>query len=336
MQHQSQQTATDTAANGAPETEQPIQPQQRNGSLLDEVISSGRFGAERERLRFEEERFTFQQRRARLYAKSGLFAGQKDLTEEQAIAQAMVRIELGASMGFSEAEALQGIRVINGETSIAAALRAARMQAAGYSWSVEWLGTEDNCEGCRLWLSFKGHPMVDPAGNPVSVAFTKTDATKMLTTLWENGNKKRASILEKENWKMSPRNMYFARAVTNAQRFYAPGVLSVNLPSIEEAQDFSDSRGQAEEIPEGVYQGTRADQQRIAEQKIAELRAQKNAVPAEATNEREARGESQPETKQPEEGELTAEENRKLDAEITAQEAPTHARPKPVFGRGRD
>ena len=226
--------------NVAPEPEQPQSQHRPQTPLLEEVISSGRFGAERERLRFEEERFTFQQRRARLYAKSGLFAGQKDLTEEQAIAQAMVRIELGASMGFSEAESLQGIRVINGETAIAAALRAARMQSAGYAWSIEWMGTEDAPAGCRLWLYFKGKPLLDPQGKHVSVAFTKTDAQKMLTTIWENNQKKRVSILEKENWKMSPKNMYFARAVTNAQRFYAPGVLSVNIPSIEEAQDFSE------------------------------------------------------------------------------------------------
>lgn len=219
-----------------PEHGQPKRP----ADLLEEVISSGRFGVERERLRFEEERFTFQQRRARLYAKSGLFASQKDLSEDQAIAQAMVRIELGASMGFSEAESLQGIRVINGETAIAAALRAARMQAAGYTWVLEWYGTEAAPTGCRVWPSYKGRPIIGKDGAPVSVAFLEVDAKKMLTTVWENNVKKRTSILEKENWKMSPRNMYFARAITNTQRFYAPGVLSVNLPSIEEAMDFSE------------------------------------------------------------------------------------------------
>jgi len=61
----------------------------------------------------------------------------------------------------------------------------------------------------------------------------------MLTTVWDDKTKqkRRCSILEKDNWKMSPRNMYFARAITNTQRFYAPGVLNPSLLSTEEAMD---------------------------------------------------------------------------------------------------
>jgi hypothetical protein len=79
----------------------------------------------------------------------------------------------------------------------------------------------------------------------VSVAYMKSDAQKMLTTItdWEGvpqggrPNKKRVSILEKDNWKMTPKNMYFARVISNTQRWYAPGVLNPNLLSFEEAMD---------------------------------------------------------------------------------------------------
>jgi hypothetical protein len=215
----------------APEQTMPAEPAPR---LLDSVIDTT---AEMQKLKMEEEKFTFQQRRAKLFAASGLFSA-KDLNPDMAVAQAMVRIELGESMGISPAESLQGIYVINGQTAISSAVRAARMQASGYSWQIEWIGTEDDCKGCRLWLYYRGKPLIGRDGKEVSVAFTEKDAQKMKTQIWENGNKRSASILEKDNWKMSPRNMYFARAITNAQRFHAPAALSTNILSYEEALDF--------------------------------------------------------------------------------------------------
>lgn len=216
-------------------------------TLLESVIDTT---AELQRLRYEEARFTFQQRRAKLFAASGLFA-QKDLDRDTAVAQAMVRIELGESMGISPAESLQGIYIINGQTAVSSAVRAARMQTSGYSWEIEWCGTEEECTGCKLWLYYRGKPITDSrTKQQATVSFLKRDAEKMLTTLWEDSKKRRASILEKDNWKMSPRNMYFARAITNAQRFYAPAVLSANLLSVEEALDFPvEEPAQREETP---------------------------------------------------------------------------------------
>src|SRR6185312_9847401 len=125
--------------------------------------------------------------------------------------------------------------VINGQTCIMSALRASRMQGAGYTWDIQWHGPEADCTGCTIWLKHHGKPMLEavrdkdgiPArsadGKPemrqVRVSFLKRDAEQMLTTIWENNSKKRVSILEKDNWKMSKRNMYFARAITNAQRW---------------------------------------------------------------------------------------------------------------------
>ena len=119
------------------------------------------------------------------------------------------------------------------------------MQLAGYSWDIDWIGGRENCQGCTIWLKYRGKPVIDRNGNPVSESFTKADATAMLTTVWDDKTrqKRRCSILEKDNWKMSPRNMYFARAITNTQRFYAPGVLNPSLLSTEEAMDVEVSEG---------------------------------------------------------------------------------------------
>ncbi len=302
------------------------------------------FDRDMAKLRFEEQRFNFQQRRAKLFAVSGLFSI-KNQSMEESIAQAMIKIELGESMGFSPAESLQGIHVISGATAVSAALRAARMQSAGFDWDVDWFGTEDKCTGCRLWLKLNGRPMLKPArdeaGTPilrddkpvmeqVSVSYRETDAAKMMTTLWEDGNKRRASILEKENWKMNPKNMYFARAITNAQRFHAPKVLSINLPSVEEAMDSDNAAADAEEIARMV-RPTAQERREVLEKKLAhvdrenESRAQQQQQKQEAPTVEAVREEdkaapaAEPHPEQPKE-----------QASVPS-EAPRAA--KPVFGR---
>lgn len=251
----------------------------------------------------EEQKFVLSQRRAKMYSMSGLFAD-KDIPpgSEVGVARAMVKIELGASMGFAEAEALQGIYVINGQTCVASALRAGRMQSAGYDWDVAWHGTEDECTGVTLWMKYQGKPMMVPVrnekGEPLKndagelvtqqarSSFKKVDAQRMLTTMWveENGKnvKKRVSILEKDNWKMSGRNMYFARAVTNAQRFFAPKVMSANLMSVEEAIDLESVIDETELRRTAVLPpaGTKKDAAEEIQRRKEELR--REASPPEA------------------------------------------------------
>lgn len=161
----------------------------------------------------EMQKFEMQQRAARLFAASGLFADIKGQNETQAIAQAFVKIALGDSMGFSPAESMQGIDLIQGRPAIGSQLRAARMQRAGYQWAVDQLDEK----GCILRI-FNGAQLLGVS------SFLEADA-------------KAANLLGKDNWKKNPRNMYFARAITNAQRWYAPGVLSGDVLSWEEAAD---------------------------------------------------------------------------------------------------
>jgi hypothetical protein len=276
---------------------------------LDDVAEET-MSRELQRLKVDETKFAFQQRRAKLFASSGLFAT-KGVDGQMAVAQAMVKIELGESMGFSPTESLQGIFVINGVTSIASALRASRMQAAGFSWDIDWLGPEGDCEGCRLWLYFNGKPVMKPrrddhggvktddAGKvlmeQVSEAFTKADALLMKTTLyeddpkfpgdWKKKIKKRVSVLEKENWQMSRRNMYFARCVTNLQRFHAAKVLKINMPSTEEVLDMDRGAGD-DSYPPSIdrYQaGSDQAAKSVLNGKMAELGIKDKSAPSEPT-----------------------------------------------------
>lgn len=219
----------------------------------------------REHIITQAEDFKHKQRLAGLFARSGCFSDVKGKTADQCIAMAFVKMSLGESMGFSEAESMTGVNLISGTPAVSAALRAARMQRAGYSWTIDWFQDRAGvCEGCRLWLFTNGKPVMkqkrDADGNPVldadsrpvfeqvNVAFMKKDAEMCKTKIWEGYGDKRtsrtASILEKDNWKNTPMNMYFSRAVTNLQRWYAPGVLSGDVPSVDEVLDGSYQPGQ--------------------------------------------------------------------------------------------
>jgi hypothetical protein len=247
----------------------------RIDSVIDETLR--RRNAE---LAFKQAEFTYLQRRAKLFSMSGLFGKSKDEEpgSETAIARALARIELGASMGFCEAESLQGIYIIADQLCVSSALRASRMRQAGYDWDIawHWSGEPRECVGITMWLG-RGRerdgrliPVLDHEGVPISVSYTREDAEKMLTTVWDNGQKRRVSILEKDNWRMSPKNMYFARCVTNMQRWHCSEVLNANLPTAEEVMDYDSS-------PADKIHGSREMQEQAAERKIAELR-QRGAV----------------------------------------------------------
>ena len=157
---------------------------------------------------------------------SGLFADIKGQSPEQSIAQAFVKISLGESMGFNPAESMTGIDIIQGRVAISANMRASRMQRAGYDWDIVQLDDK----GCSLKLKYRGEYILceevdGKTGEirkvPVVITFGETEAA-------------RAGLIGKENYKKNPRNMFFARAITNAQRWYAPGILSINILSAEE------------------------------------------------------------------------------------------------------
>lgn len=204
---------------------------------------------------YEIQKFELQQRSARLFAMSGLFADIKGQTPEQSIAQAFVKISLGDAMGFNPAESMTGIDLIQGRVAVGSSLRAARMQRAGYSWDI--LQLDD--KGCRLRLKFKADYLMceevdgktgDTRQVPVIVSFMVEDAA-------------RAGLIAKDNYKKNPRNMFFARAITNAQRWFAPGILGVDILSTEEAIDMAPLIDPEQAKSERVKAGTDLKADRI-------------------------------------------------------------------------
>ena len=120
----------------------------------------------------------------------------KDATNVQ---QALTKILAGRELGFGAITSLSKIYIVNERVALEAGLIGALVKRGNeYDYRITRL---DN-EGCSL--VFYKH------GKQVGIStFDKEDA-------------RRAGLLEKSNWKKYPRNMYFARALSNGGRWYCP------------------------------------------------------------------------------------------------------------------
>ena len=127
-------------------------------------------------------------------ARSGYFSDAREA------AQAVVKILAGREMGFGPIASMTGINIIQGRVATSANLMAAAVQASGrYSFRVKEL-TPDVC---RIAF-YEGQEQIG-----LSV-FTLEDARKAGT----------------KNLDRFPRNMLYARAMSNGVRWYCPSVMS--------------------------------------------------------------------------------------------------------------
>lgn len=225
-----------------PETQEQGEAERKMQSQLLEASVEETIRRTQQALMSEEVKFKHQQRIASLFAQSGYFEDLKGGDPRQNIARAVVKIQLGEALGLSPMESMQSVYMVNGRPTVDAQVRAARMKRCGYSWDI----LRHDTKGCTLAPRFKGEqimrqkhvagvPQFDKDGSPVmepvTVSFTEEDA-------------KSADLLGKrgEMYKKYPMNMYFSRALTNMQRWYAPEVLNgSNLLSPDEAIEVVDS-----------------------------------------------------------------------------------------------
>lgn len=136
------------------------------------------------------------ERVAKAMAASGFFQDAKS------ISQAIVKIMAGSEIGFGPFASMQGVNIIKGHPSYNANMLASSVKASGkYNYRIVTL-TDDKCD-----LVF--YENGQEAGHSV---FTITDAKRAGT-----GN------LDK-----FPRNMLFARAMSNGVRWYCPDVTNGN------------------------------------------------------------------------------------------------------------
>jgi hypothetical protein len=140
-----------------------------------------------------------------MMAASGFFQDTKDA------AQAAVKIIAGQELGFGPVASMTGIHIVQGRITLSANLIAAAIRRSGrYGYRI----LELSDEVCRLEFLEEG----------TSVGVT--DFT------WKDAE--RAQLAGKPIWKQYPRNMLFARAMSNGARFYCPDVFGGPVYTPEE------------------------------------------------------------------------------------------------------
>lgn len=126
------------------------------------------------------------------FYKSGMF---QDIKSAQ---QAVVKIMAGAEMGISPFQAMSGIHIIQGKPTIGAGLMASRVKASGkYNYKV----TEMTDKVCTI-------DFIEGGQTIGTSSFTIEDAKKAGT----------------KNLDKFPRNMLFARAMSNGVRWFCPDI----------------------------------------------------------------------------------------------------------------
>lgn len=145
-----------------------------------------------------------------VFAKSGMFPDVKSQ------AQAVVKILAGKELGLSPFESMGSIYVVNGRLSLTAKAKSGLIKRSKkYDYVIKKLD-ETECI-----LSF----VKDDAEIGIST-FTLKDAA-------------RAGIVNNTNWKNYPKNMLFARAISNGATFYCPEVIS-GYATYEELEDLGE------------------------------------------------------------------------------------------------
>jgi hypothetical protein len=157
------------------------------------------------------------------FFKSGMFS---DIKSAQ---QAVVKIMAGAEMGISPFAAMSGIHIIQGKPTIGAGLMAARVKGFGkYDYRV----LEHTDKVCSIEFGTKV-PGSDIKSLGIST-FTIEDAKKAGT----------------KNLDKFPKNMLFARAMSNGVKWYTPDIYENPVYVPEEMEQVTeDATAQVVETP---------------------------------------------------------------------------------------
>lgn len=131
---------------------------------------------------------------AKTFAESGMF------TDAKGMAQAFVKIQAGQEIGIPPFAAMSGIHIIQGKPTLGAGLIASAVKGSGkYDYRVK----EMSDKVCSIDF-LQGSEII---GNS---SFTIEDAKKALT----------------KNIDKFPKNMLFARAISNGVKWFCPDVFS--------------------------------------------------------------------------------------------------------------
>lgn len=149
-----------------------------------------------------------------IFSKSGYFG---TITPQQAVAKLL----FGQALGIPPALAMANIYVVQGRAALTAGAIAARIQQSGkYKYKIK----EQDDEKCVI--TFYERLPENKLGVLGESEFTLADAKK--------------AQLGGANWQKFPKNMLFARALTNGARWYTPEVFGGPIYTPEELREGAD------------------------------------------------------------------------------------------------
>lgn len=156
-----------------------------------------------------------------IFAQSGYFSDARDA------AQAVVKILAGRELGLPPIASMTGINIIKGKVSLSATVMAAVLRRnPDYDYRVR----EHTEDICRIEFFYKGE----------SIGVSKFD----------KGDAQKAGLFNGDNYKKYPRNMMFARAMSNGIRWYCPEILGGPVYTPGELDAGADSEGEGNEVRE--------------------------------------------------------------------------------------
>lgn len=157
---------------------------------------------------------------AKLFAESGMF------TDAKQMAQAFVKIQAGQEMGIGAFASMTGINIIMGKPAISAGLIAGAVKGSGkYDYKVKEMSEKI----CSIDF-FQSKEFI---GNST---FTIEDAKKQST----------------KNLDKFPKNMLFARAISNGQKWFCPDIFQISVYVPEEMPEQTEEINHIEVVEEKI------------------------------------------------------------------------------------
>ncbi|MEW6737147.1 MAG: hypothetical protein AB1489_38035 [Acidobacteriota bacterium] len=167
---------------------------------------------------------------AQILADSGFFADSKGA------AQCVVKILAGAELGFGPIASMAGIFVVKGKVTLSANLIAATIQRSKkYNFRVTRL---DNT-GCTITFFENGQEIG-------------------VSTFDEKDAKVAGLFGSTPTWRSFPRNMLYARALTNGARWYCPSIFAGPVYTPDELGAVVNEDGELVALPDEETEGDRA------------------------------------------------------------------------------
>lgn len=134
---------------------------------------------------------------------SQAFEASRMFPDIQSKAQAFVKILAGKEMGIPPFSSMTGIHIIKGKATVGSNLMASLIKDSGrYDYKI----TEHTAKVCKI--QFFEH------GQPVGISEFSIDDAKA------------AGVTGNDTWRKYPKNMLFARAISNGMRWYCPNATS--------------------------------------------------------------------------------------------------------------